>query len=75
MPLLLLRYPVNQHSAMWLWYTFAGYVLTKLAEHFDGPVYDAVGLSGHSIKHFISSVAVLFAVLAMLAMKPPREQP
>jgi hypothetical protein len=70
MPLLLLMSPVNQRSAMWLWCTFAGYVLAKLAEHFDGPIFDAVGLSGHSIKHVISSVAVLFAVRAMLQMKP-----
>jgi hypothetical protein len=71
MPLLLLLFPGNMRSAKWLWWTFAGYVAAKLAEQFDGAIYDAIGLSGHSIKHFVSSVAVLFAVFAMLEMKAP----
>jgi hypothetical protein len=70
MPLLLLTGPGSRRSAMWLWSTFAGYVLAKIAEHFDGPIYDAIGFSGHSIKHIIGSIAVLFAVRAMLEMKP-----
>jgi hypothetical protein len=73
MPLLLLMCPGSRRSAMWLWYTFAGYVVAKVAEQFDGPIYDAIGLSGHSIKHFVSSVAVLFAVFAMREMKPPQQ--
>jgi hypothetical protein len=44
-------------------------VVAKIAEQLDGPIYDAIGLSGHSVKHFVSSVAVLFAVFAMLDMK------
>ena len=72
LPLLLLLFPVNERSAKWLWWTFAGYGVAKIAEQFDGAIYDAVGLSGHSIKHFVSSVAVLFAVFAMLEMKVPR---
>ena len=34
-------------------------------------LFDAVGLSGHSIEHFVSSVAVLFALFAVLEMKAP----
>jgi hypothetical protein len=75
MPLLLLLFPGNRQSAGWLWLTFAGYVAAKIAEHFDGPSYDAVGLSGHSIKHFVSSLAVLFAVFAMLEMRVPAAFP
>lgn len=71
MPLLLLLFPGNSGSAKWLWWSFAGYVVAKLAEQFDGPIYDAIGLSGHSIKHLVSSVAALFAVFAMLEMKAP----
>jgi hypothetical protein len=71
MPLLLLLFPVSAGSAKWLWYTFAGYVVAKIAEQLDETIYAALGLSGHSIKHFISSVAVLFAVFAMLEMRAP----
>jgi hypothetical protein len=70
MPLLLLMFPGSGRSATWLWYTFAGYVVAKIAEQFDGAIHAALGLSGHSIKHFVSSVAVLFAVFALLEMKP-----
>jgi hypothetical protein len=69
MPLLLLLFPGNRQSAKWLWWTFSAYVVAKIAEQLDGPIYDAIGLSGHSVKHFVSSVAVLFAVFAMLDMK------
>ena len=72
MPLLLLLFPGNPQSSKWLWWTFAGYVVAKLGEQLDGPVYDAIGLSGHSVKHFASAVAVLFAVFAMQEMKAPR---
>ncbi len=72
MPLLLLLFPGNEQSARWLWWTFAGYVVAKIAEQVDGPIHSALGLSGHSIKHLVSSLAVLFAVFAMLEMKAPR---
>jgi ceramidase len=72
LPLLLLLFPGNRRSTMWLWWTFAGYAVAKIAEQLDGPIYNAIGLSGHSIKHFVSSVAVLFAVFAMQEMKAPR---
>jgi hypothetical protein len=69
MPLLLLLFPGNRRSAKWLWWTFAGYVVAKLAEQFDAAIYDAINLSGHSIKHFVSSIAVLFALFAVLEMR------
>jgi hypothetical protein len=71
MPMLLVMFPGSRRSAMWLWYTFAGYVIAKIAEHFDARIYDAVGLGGHSIKHLVSAIAVLFALHAMLEMKVP----
>jgi hypothetical protein len=74
MPLLLLLFPGSRRSATWLWWTFAGYVIAKIAEQLDGQIYALVGLSGHSIKHFVSSVAVLFAVYAMLEMRPPERR-
>jgi hypothetical protein len=71
MPMLLLLFPGSRRSAMWLWYTFAAYVVAKLAEQFDASIYNLLGLSGHSIKHLVSAVAVLFAVFAVLEMRPP----
>ena len=59
---------------MWLWYSFAGYVIAKIAEQLDAPICDLLGISGHSIKHFVSAVAVLFAVFAVLEMQPPERR-
>lgn len=70
-PLLLIFFPGSRRGAIWLWYTFAAYAGAKLAEHFDESIYAALGLSGHSIKHFVSALAVLFAVFALLEMKAP----
>ena len=47
------------------------YFLAKLAEHFDAPIYRAVGLSGHTIKHLFSAGAVLFALFALLRLDSP----
>lgn len=75
MPLLLLLFRVEGGSAGWLWLAFAAYVLAKLAELFDGAIHESTGFSGHSIKHLVSSVAVLFAVFAMQQMRVPSAMP
>ena len=71
LPLLLIvvmlwLYPGSRKSARWLWWSFLMYFLAKLAERFDAPVYRAVGFSGHTMKHLLSAVAVLFALFALL---------
>jgi hypothetical protein len=65
-PLMLLIYPSKGHSAPWLWGTLGFYLLAKVAEHFDVAIYDAlVVVSGHSIKHVLGSLAILWAVFAV----------
>lgn len=71
LPLLILLFPGSASTARWLWCAFAGYGAAKIAEHFDLAIYGAVGLSGHSIKHLVSSAAVLFAVLAATSVRDP----
>lgn len=73
-PILLIFFPGSRRGAVWLWYTFAAYAVAKIAEHFDASIYDALTLSGHSIKHIVSALAVLFAVFALLEMKAPPER-
>ena len=65
MPVMLLILPGNAGTARDLWWTFAFYVAAKVCEQFDGPIYAALGISGHSIKHVLSALAVLFAVFAL----------
>ena len=66
--LMLLIYPGSRDSAAWIWWAMLMYFLAKLAEHFDVPIYRAVGLSGHTIKHLLSAGAVLFALFALLRL-------
>jgi hypothetical protein len=70
LPLMLLIFPGSRSSARWLWGTIALYVAAKVAEQLDRPLYDTAGFSGHSIKHLLSAVAVLFAIMAMLRLEP-----
>lgn len=70
-PLLLLLYPGNRRSAMWLWCALAGYVIAKIAELSDDAIHATLGMGGHAIKHAASALAALFAVFAMREMKAP----
>jgi len=64
--LMLWLYPGSRESAAWVWWSFLMYFLAKLAERFDVPVFDAVGISGHTMKHLLIAGAVLFALFALL---------
>ena len=72
MPLLLLFCQGTERSEPWLWSTFAAYALAKVTEYFDAALYQSIGLSGHTIKHLLSAVAVWFAILALRRMLPVR---
>ena len=64
--LILWLYPGNRASAAWLWGAFLMYLLAKVTEHFDAPIYRVAGISGHTVKHLLSAVAALFILFALL---------
>jgi hypothetical protein len=65
--ILLLLFSGRGLRAGWLWATLAAYVLAKVAEYFDTAIFSASGLlSGHSTKHLLAALAVLWAILAFL---------
>lgn len=69
-PLMLIIGTGKGLSTTWLWGTMGIYALSKLAEHFDQAIFDTTGiLSGHSIKHLLGSLAVLWAVLAVQRLR------
>jgi hypothetical protein len=43
-----------------LWPVFIFYGLSKIAEHFDKPIYSMFPLSGHTIKHLLAGIATWF---------------
>lgn len=70
--LMLWLYPGSPGSSAWLWWAFLMYFLAKVAEGLDAPVYRAVGVSGHTVKHLLSAAAVLFALFALLHLRSAR---
>ncbi len=68
-PLMLLTGKGRLNSP-WLWGTLGTYALSKVMEYYDRGIYEAVGLSGHSIKHVLASLAVLWVVFAVLRFRP-----
>lgn len=45
-----------------LWRAGAAYVSAKLAESFDRPIYQAIGFSGHSMKHLLGALAAYWVL-------------
>jgi Ceramidase len=44
-------------------FVLAWYSIAKMGEHFDKPIFDALGfMSGHTIKHFCAAVSLFFSV-------------
>jgi hypothetical protein len=70
-PIVLILYRSKLMVTSYLWGTLATYFLAKVAEHFDLVIYDSVGwISGHSIKHILGAVAVLWVIFAFETTKP-----
>ncbi|HEX9869353.1 MAG TPA: ceramidase domain-containing protein [Candidatus Tectomicrobia bacterium] len=66
MPLMLMLYTGKVLSAPWLCGSLGTYALAKVAEHWDHVIYDTLGfVSGHSLKHVLGALAVLWAILAV----------
>jgi len=64
-PIMLMLYPGKLMRSKYLWATLGTYALAKVAEYLDHTIYSRVGLiSGHSIKHILGAVAVLWVILA-----------
>ena len=64
-PLILSLYRSGGLCAVFLCWTLITYALAKIAEHYDQSIFEIPGtLSGHSIKHLLASLAILFFVLA-----------
>lgn len=64
-PLLLLLFP-SPFSRPWLlWGLVVAYVLAKLFEYFDAPIFNlAHAVSGHSLKHIAAALGTYFVLLA-----------
>ncbi len=64
-PIILILFRTGTMQTSFLWWMLVIYVLSKIAEFFDLWIFEMTGMiSGHSIKHLLASLAILFFVLA-----------
>jgi hypothetical protein len=71
-PLVLLLYPSRLTRVSLLWALLALYGAAKALEHFDAGVFEALGqlVSGHTLKHLLSALALACMVLALRVRRP-----
>jgi len=64
-PLILILFRSGKLCTAFLWWTLVVYASSKITEYFDLGIFVTTGMiSGHSIKHLLASLAILFFVLA-----------
>lgn len=72
-PLMLVLFPARYSGAGWLVACLLLYALAKLLELADQPVFDRLGVSGHTLKH-LAAAAATWAVLRMLQTRVGRTE-
>ncbi len=68
-PLILLLFPSRLSGVGYLWAVLGAYVLAKMLEVWDAPIYQTLGISGHSFKHVAAAGGVYIVLLAALHRK------
>lgn len=68
-PLILLLFASRLSSVGYLWAVLGAYVLAKALEFLDAPIYEALGISGHSFKHVVAAGGVYIVWLAVAHRK------
>jgi hypothetical protein len=72
--LLMLLFPARYTHAGWLVAAGGAYVLAKILESTDWPVYDVLKISGHTLKHVFAATAA-FCIILMLKKRTTIEIP
>ena len=66
-PILLIKFKSVYTLQRSYWYLIGAYVLAKLFEHYDEPIYDILGfISGHSLKHIVAAFGLFILVRAFI---------
>jgi hypothetical protein len=78
LPLVVALFPGQYNYRRFLLYGLGCYLLAKLAEYFDHGIFALTGgtLSGHSLKHLLAALGLLFVYLMLWRREPiPAPQP
>lgn len=69
-PIIVLMFPVSAYKAKHIWGVIGVYAIAKVCEYFDGPIYEMLGVSGHSLKHVAAAFSGLFFYYAVRSFLP-----
>lgn len=72
-PFIVLLFPSRLTRIGFVWGVLGTYALAKGFEYFDASLYEAVGMSGHTIKHLLASVTMFIWVIALSKRQPKAE--
>lgn len=64
-PFIMIFYASRLTKVYLVWTVLATYALAKVFEFYDAPLYERIGLSGHTLKHLAASGGVLFLLIAV----------
>ncbi|HEV8267291.1 MAG TPA: ceramidase domain-containing protein [Thermoanaerobaculia bacterium] len=69
-PLILLLFPSPFTRPYFVWCVLLAYAVAKVLEAFDAPLYRALGVSGHTLKHFAAAAGLSCVVVAIRRREP-----
>lgn len=69
-PLIVVLLPSALEGVSFIWVVLASYALAKALELLDAPVYRAIGLSGHTLKHLVAAAGMSVLVVAIRRRRP-----
>ena len=70
MPLILLLFRSPYDTNKWLWLAMGAYGLAKVLEYADVPIYESLGMSGHTLKHVAAALTPLFILIGVYKRQP-----
>lgn len=70
-PVLMFSYPGKVPYVRSILFLLGWYVVAKLCEHYDKPIYETLGFwSGHTLKHLVGAVGLVYAMKVVDAWWP-----
>jgi hypothetical protein len=64
-PVIVLLYPSRLTKVYFIWGPLFSYGIGKLFESLDAPIYRALPLSGHTLKHLMAALGIFFIVIGL----------